>query len=336
MTELRSRVAVISTGGTIAMEGAHRFDWLAYGSNGKVNPVAEICAALDLALPGIEIVPVTLKALPSTGIQPTDWLDLAHSIRALLATDEAMDGVVVTHGTASLEETAFFLHLVHKGRQPIIVTGAQRPPNTASSDAAANLRMAISCAADQRLSGAGALVCFNGLLHLAVDVTKTSNFGLDAFQSPSLGPVGRFDPDGELLFLHAPTGRLAGLFGDLDTSTPLPRVDIVVSYAGADGVAVEAFLAAGAKGLVSAGFPPGRSANKERAALEKAAANGALVIQCSRALRDRTPLQAYNSNVKVLSGGCMAPNKARIAAMLAIATGMGRDELQSCLLAQAL
>lgn len=328
----RRRIALISTGGTIAMEGAHAFDWLNYGGNGRINPVDEILKSLDLGLEGLDVSPVSLKSLPSTGITPADWRDLAQNIRATLTADASIEGVVVTHGTATLEETAFFMHLVHGAQQPVILTGAQRPPNTASSDAVANLRAALIAAADLRLQGAGCLVCFNQALHEASDVTKTSNFSLDAFRSPHLGPLGHFGPSGALTLRRAPDPALRGAFAQFDAGASLPRVDIVFSYAGADGTAVRAFVSAGARGLVSIGFPPGRSANQERAALEKAAADGLLVIQCSRALDDHVPEQPYNMRAGVLSGGGLAANKVRILAMLALGAQMPSADLQHMLL----
>lgn len=327
----RPRIALISTGGTIAMEGAHAFDWLNYGANGKVNSVEETLETMDLGIEGIEIAPISLKALPSTGISPADWRDLAACVRGAISAD--IDGVVVTHGTATLEETAFYMHLVHDARQPVIVTGAQRPPNTASSDAAANLRAAILAAADGRLQGWGCLVCFDQEIHAASDVTKMANFALDAFCSPRLGPLGKIGPDGTLALLRSPDATARGAFVQVDQGAPAPRVDVVFSYAGADATLVDACLAAGAMGLVSIGFPPGRAATLERQALERAAKDGAIVIQCSRALRDGVPEQPYNTRAGVLSGGALAANKARILLMLALAARMPRADIQRLLLA---
>ena len=327
----RPRIALISTGGTIAMEGAHAFDWLNYGANGKVNSVDEILKTIDLGVDEIVVAPISLKALPSTGITPVDWRDLAACVRNAVSAD--IDGVVVTHGTATLEETAFYMHLVHDAPQPVIVTGAQRPPNTASSDAAANLRAAILAAADARLQGAGCLVCFNQEVHAASDVTKTANFALDAFSSPRLGALGKVGPDGALALFRSPDATTRGAFALVDQGAPTPRVDVVFSYAGADATLVDACLAAGAQGLVSIGFPPGRGASLERQALERAAKDGAIVIQCSRALRDGVPEQPYNTRVGVLSGGVLAANKARILLMLALAARMPRQDIQRMLLA---
>ncbi len=329
----RKRIALISTGGTIAMEGAHAFDWLNYGANGKVNSVNEILEGIDLGVRDIEIKPVALKALPSVGITPADWRDLALCVRDVLSADKQIDGIVVTHGTATLEETAFFMHLVHTARQPVVLTGAQRPPNTASSDAAANLRAAILAASDERLQDAGCLVCFNQEIFTASDVTKTANFTLDAFCSPRLGALGKIGPEGSITLLRMPDRAGSGAFAKIDLAATLPRVDIAFSYAGADATLIGAALAAGAKGLVSIGLPPGRGTPLERKALENAAKDGVTVIQCSRALREGVPEQPYNSNASILSAGALAGNKARILLMLALAAHLSNEEIQRLLLA---
>lgn len=329
----RKRIALISTGGTIAMEGAHAFDWLNYGANGKVNSVTDILQTLDLGIKDVEIKPVALKALPSVGITPADWRDLAHCVRDVLASDKQIDGIVVTHGTATLEETAFFMHLVHAARQPVIFTGAQRPPNTASSDATANLRAAVLAASDERLQGAGCLVCFNHEIFAASDVTKAANFTLDAFSSPRLGALGKVGPEGSLTLLRTPDCAGSGAFAKIDLASPLPRVDIVFSYAGADATLIEAALAAGARGIVSIGLPPGRGTPLERKALENAAKTGVTIIQSSRALRDGVPEQPYNASAGILSAGALAANKARILLMLALAARVPNADIQRLLLA---
>ncbi len=331
----RKRIAVVATGGTIAMEGSHDFDWLEYGSNGVMNPIEDVLARLNLELPDYELSLHNFRSLPSTNIGPADWMDLNKAFRSIIGNESSLDGLVVTHGTASLEESCYFTHLVHPGPQPIVFTGAQRPPNTASSDAHANLRSAIIGAGCEQLRSGGAFVCLDETLHSASEVTKASNFTLDAFDSPNFGPVGRLDPTGQWVIPRAPVSATAGLFSTTDLAGPLPRTDIVYSYAGADGVAIEAFVNAGARALVSVGFPPGRASNIERKALYAAVSAGLIVVQCSRALRGRVPLQTYNGAAGVLSGGSLPPSKARILTMLALANSMQPQHLQELLLKAA-
>lgn len=325
----KARVAVLGAGGTIAMAGAHAFDWVDYGDTGIIHPVDVLVATLDLGLPDIVLVPVPVRALPSTGITPADWCALAAAVGQVLA-DDGIDGVVITHGTASLEETAFFLHLVNGHAAPIVLVGAQRPPNTASSDSVANLRAAAIVAASGQFMNVGALVVMNGYVYSARDVSKLANHTLDAFDAPGFGPLARVEADGSVTLARLLPPRRVAPFSLSDTV--LPRVDIVLSYAGADGAAIDAFVAAGARGVVCAGFPPGRSTPLERMAAICAVQAGVTVVQSSRALSGRVPLQRYNAADGVLSGGGLNPHQARILVMLALANGMSVDDLQTALL----
>lgn len=320
------RVAIIGAGGTIAMQGAHAFDWVDYGDSGIVHPVDTVVAGMEFGLSGIEARPWPFLMLPGTGITPAHWVELAAAIGQAAGTGE-VDGIVVTHGTATLEETAFFLHATLDAGLPVVVTGAQRPPNTASSDAVAGLREAIVAAAE---APAGVYVSMNGLLYSPDDVTKTANHALDAFEAPEFGPLGRIEPAGHLSLRRLPR-PLRRRFAMSDARS-LPRVDLVQSYAGADGVAVDAFVAAGARGLLSVGFPPGRCTPGERSALLRAVEAGVTVVQASRALRGQVPLQAYNTADGILSGGPLAPAKIRILVMLALAEGLDGEDLQALLL----
>lgn len=326
---MTTRVAIIGAGGTIAMEGAHPFDWIDYGDTGIVHGVEAVLAQMDIGLPDIELMPVPFRALPSVGITPADWLDLARLVAGLASAEEPPDGIVVTHGTASLEETAFFLSLVHRSSIPVVVVGAQRPPSTASSDAAANLRAAVSVAAQTH---GGVFVVMDGYAYGATDVSKVANHTLGAFAAPEFGPVARIEANGTVTVARA-TPKLDLTALELPSDGTLPRVDLSFSYAGADGAAIRAFRSAGAKGIVSAGFPPGRCTPKEREALLEAVADGVLVIQSSRALVGRVPLQAYNAREGILSGGSLSPSKARILAMLALACRVSHPQLQEILLA---
>lgn len=331
-TAPRKRIAVIGAGGTIAMHGAHAFDWIDYFDTGIIHDIATVLQTHPLGLPGIDVLPITYKLLPSTGILPEDWQQLARFIDTLLQQHPDLDGLVLTHGTASLEETAFFLSLVHRG-PPIVVMGAQRPANTAGSDAIPNLRAAVSAAANDAMRALGVSVIMDGYLYSARDIVKTGNHQLNAFDAPEFGPLARIEPDAGITLLRAETeGSRITLPYQPDTTRPLPRVDILYSYAGADGVAALALVQAGAQGLISAGFPPGRCANQERQALVEAVQAGVVVVQSSRALRGSVPDQAYNREVGILGGGRLTPQKARVLLMLMLHAETPRETMQNILL----
>ncbi|WP_323019447.1 asparaginase [Pararhodobacter sp.] len=324
---MNRRVVILGAGGTIAMAGAHAYDWVDYGDTGIINPVDEIVAGMDFGLPGVTLDLRSFRMLPSTGITPEDWLDLAQTIDTLCHTD-APAGIVVTHGTATMEDTAFFLHLTQRVDVPVILTGAQRPPNTEGSDAAANMRHAIAVAASGTLPG-GAYLVMDAKILPADRASKTANHALDAFEAPDGGPLGTVNADGSLTLFNAPLPR-PHVFAR--PRAPLPRVGVVISYPGAGGEVVEALTASGVAALISAGFPPGRPTPGERAAMQRAAGAGVLVVQSSRAPRGRVPLQRWNEEAGILSGGGLSPAKARILVMLALAEGMARDEIQDLLL----
>jgi L-asparaginase len=171
----------------------------------------------------------------------------------------------------------------------------------------------------------------NGHVYSARDVSKLSNHGLDAFAALEFGPLARVEADGSITLARLLPPRALPPFPL--PSGPLPRVDIAFSYAGADGAAIDAYVAAGARGIICAGFPPGRSTPGERAAAVRAVKAGVTVVQSSRALMGRVPLQRYNEADGILSGGGLSPHKARILLMLALANGMSATDLQAALLA---
>jgi L-asparaginase len=318
------RVLVVGAGGTIAMVGRSAYDWVEYGESGQVRPVDEVVHELQPLLEGVELEVVSFRAVASTGIVWRDWVELARLVRNLAATRSDAHGIVITHGTASLEETAWFLDLVVRCPLPVVLVGAQRPPNTAGSDAAPNLRAALAVAVAPAARDLGVLVVMDNYIYGARDVRKTSNFALDAFESGEFGPLGRVDADGTVALrrrLSLPNPQAAPLVGALACDVP-PRVDLALSYAGADGTAIDAFVRAGARAIVSVGMPPGRCTPAERKALSEAVAAGVLVVQSSRASRGAVVAQQYNRADGIVSGGDLAPNKLRILLMAALSAGI--------------
>ncbi|MGU7768641.1 asparaginase [Burkholderia sp. MR1-5-21] len=325
----RRRVAVIGTGGTFAMRARHRFDWVEYGDSGIVEPIDALLSTMGELLPEVGVVPVPFRALGSTAIGPDDWRELSRLIHETAQGDPSLDGFVVTHGTATLEETAWFLALTLRIAQPVVVTGAQRPSNTEGSDAVANLRAALAVAASPDSRGAGVVVVMDGSIFDARDVSKTSSFDLDAFESRPFGPLGLVDANAGVIWRRrAADGR--AVLPDFQPSlrAPLPRVDIVTSYAGADGVQIDAAVAAGARGIVSAGLLPGRPAKGEAAALAAAVRRGVVVVQATRGSRGRVVPQRFLRDDGLLAAGDLSAQKARILLMLALTRTSDPGDLQ--------
>jgi L-asparaginase len=314
------RVAVIGTGGTISSIGSSSLDVLDYPDFGQKLT----CEALLDRFPETRLVadpvPVTFRQVGSTEIGPREWIELRALIHRIARDDPAVAGFVIPHGTATLEETGFFLNLTLAVAQPVVLAGAQRPASALGSDAGMNLVNALRVAGSPEARGKGVLAVLNDEIHTARDVVKTSTYRLQTFRSLDFGALGHVDGDGVHFYRapvrpHMPDTQFAA--SDL---TALPRVDIVYSYAGADGALVDAAVAAGARGIVSAGFAPGSPTPEQRAAFERAAKSGVAVVQCSRAATGRVAPRRRLRESGIVAGEDLSPQKARILLMLALST----------------
>ncbi|HJU24895.1 MAG TPA: asparaginase [Casimicrobiaceae bacterium] len=321
------RIGLIGTGGSIATFGRHALDLHGYGAHATPSELDRLLDTFRPLLGDFDIVPVSFRTIDSVAMDPTTWIALDRAIASALAADPSMRGIVVTHGTSTLEETAYFLHLASKASIPIVVVGSQRPPNALGSDAGINLLNAFRVAASPVARDLGVLVAMDGEIHCARDVTKTSNFALDAFRSPGIGPLGRIDPDGRVVVDRRPLRRHApDTEFDVASVAELPSVEIVACYAGASAIAVDAFVAARVRGIVFAGTPPGRPSPAQRAALAEAVRHDVLVVQCSRAsgaivTRDDDHAQGF------IGADTLTPQKARVLAMLALSRTRDRDSI---------
>ena len=212
----------------------------------------------------------------------------------------------------------------------MVITGAMRPASGLSSDGPLNLVNAVRVAASPQARGLGVLVVLDDTIHGARDVTKSDTLRASAFRDGAAGPLGWADGDGRVVFAHH-SGRghaLRGAFGAVDLRT-LPRVDVVVSYQGADGVLIDAAVAAGARGIVSAGTGAGYPTPGEVEALERASAAGVIVCQASRVDAGRVPRTPSLAARGWIAASDLRPWKARILLRLALATGLGADAVQA-------
>jgi len=314
------RIAVVGTGGTISSLGASSLDVLDYPEFGTKLGVEQVLERTPEARTVADVLPVAFRAVGSTAIGPTDWLQLRDLLHTTVAADPELDGIVILHGTATLEETAFFLNLTLAIKQTVVLVGAQRPASALGTDGGANLVAALRVAGSPSARGLGVLVVMNDEIHAARDVVKTSTYRLQTFRSPDFGALGHVDGDGVQVLRatrrrHAPDTEFTQALPAV-----LPRVDIVLSYAGVDGTMVEAARAAGARGIVSAGLAPGIATPAERTALEAAVAAGITVVQCSRASSGRVGRRRYLQEAGMVSGEDFSPQKARILLMLALTT----------------
>ena len=265
-----------------------------------------------------DVIPVRHRAISSAAITASDWLALNTLVHEV-ADRERVDGIVITHGTATLEETAYFLNLTAKVEIPIVVVGSQRPFSGLSSDARMNLVGAVRVAGASEARGLGVLVVLNDEIQAAREVTKASTLRLETFRSHDLGMLGYADPDGRVAIYRRPARRHAPATEfDPRAATDLPRVDIAYSYAGADGAAIDAFVAAGARAIVSASMAPAVTTAAEFDALMAARRRGVLVVMSTRAGSGRVLPRTMFRERGLVAADTLNPQKARVLAMLAL------------------
>ena len=307
-------IHLLATGGTIAGEADPDARPGRYRAG--VRPVEALLAAV----PGLDALgPLTARqilALDSKDMTPADWLTLLAATRAALD-EPACAGVVILHGTDTLEETAWFLHLTLPAGKPVVLTGAMRPADHPAADGPANLRAALRLAASPEACDKGVLVVMNGQIFGARGVVKARSTGLDAFESPEPWQSAR------------PDGRFAGL-----QVAELPRVDILPGYAGAPADLIDASVAAGARGLVLALAGNGSVPAAWLPALRAARRQGVAIVRGSRAAGPVEAIaNADDTGEGWLTAGDQPPPKARIALMLGLASGLGGEALRAVLLA---
>lgn len=322
------RIAIVGTGGTISSKGATMHELVTYIDRGDIYTAEEVVKNTPGVSDFAEPVVVPFSAVPSTEIGPENWLALVRTVNQIPEDFDNIDGIVITHGTASLEETAWFLNMTVKVDCPVVVVGAQRPHTGISTDAYINLVNAMRVAASPVARGLGVLVCLNTEIHAAREVTKTSTFRLQTFQAPEFGALGHVDHDSVNIYRQSLRAHAPDTEFDVRDITEFPRVDIAYCWAGADGVAVEASVAAGARGIVVAGFAPGLVTVAMLEALNEASAKGVTIVQSSRAGSGRVTLLKTKHAAGTITADNLNPQKARVLLMLALTTTSDHDEIQ--------
>jgi L-asparaginase len=257
------------------------------------------------------------------------WLKLAKRVNELLQQPD-VDGIVVTHGTDTLEETAYFLNLVAKSAKPVVIVGAMRPSTALSADGPINLYNAVLVAGSKEAVGKGVLVCMNDQINSARDVTKTNTSTADTFKSPELGVLGYIQGD-RVAFYRLPARRhtLSSEF-DISGADKLPNVEIAYGFANVSRTTVDALAAAGVDGIVYAGVGDGNPSEVTEQALADARAKGILIV---RSARVGNGIVARNSEVNddkrdFVVSDTLNPQKARILLMIALTKTKDTKEIQ--------
>ncbi len=308
-------VVVVATGGTIANTPSGR---LHAGEVADAIPALRSVAQLEFE----ELIRVA-----SSAVNVEDWLRLAKRINEILAKPE-VKGVVVTHGSNTVEETGYFLSLTVKSDKPVVLTAAQRQFTTLSSDSPKNFLQAVRVAASEEAWGKGALVVTNDVINAARDVSKDISTRLETYSSRDIGALGFVDDD-QITFYRVPVKQhtRATPF-DVLRLQKLPRVDIIYTYAGADGALIEAAVVQGAAGLVIAGFPTGSATPVMDDAIRRVAAKGIAVVMTNRGGMGRVMDKKRSETRPLIWGDNLTPVKARVLLMLALTASRDPAALQ--------
>ena len=307
MQRTSQTIVILGTGGTIAGTAQTSTDNVGY-------TVAQIgVAQLVAAVPPLKGQPLECEQVAQLDSKDMDfatWQLLARRVAHHLARSDVA-GIVITHGTDTLEETAYFLHRLLAPRKPVVLTAAMRPATSLQTDGPQNLADAVSVA---RAPGAqGVLAVLAGRVHGAVDVLKLHSYRLDAFSSGDAGPLALLE-EGVLRPLRAwPAGEALGLSRVALEPAQWPRVDLITSHAGADGALVQALCKLGAAGIVVAATGNGTVHQRLEDALVKAMADGVMVLRATRCAQGAI---IGHDEQDLPSAGGLSPVKARIELIL--------------------
>ncbi len=312
----KPKIMILATGGTIA--GAQASSGEAGYKSGAFS-VANLIAAVPQLKEIAEVSGEQIANIGSQTMNDAVWLKLARRINQLLATPE-VDGIVVTHGTDTMEETAYFLHLVVNSNKPVVLVGSMRPATAISADGPLNLYNAVAVAGDPEARGRGVMVVMDDKIFCGREVTKTNTTAVETFRPMNRGVQGAayvgknrwFEPPGQK---HTTKSEFR-----VDQAAALPRVDIVYSYANAPRDLVDSLVAAGAKGIILAGVGDGNSTDQVIAALSDAAKKGVVVVRASRVGHGivRRNIELDDDQLGFVAAEELNPSKARVLTLLSL------------------
>jgi L-asparaginase len=314
-------ITILATGGTIA--GA-----AATGTQSGYSSGAVGIDTMIAAVPGIEkLATIKGEQISSVGSQDMSFdvlLKVAKRCNELLATP-GVDGIVITHGTDTLEESAFFLNLVVKSDKPVVMVGSMRPSTAVSADGPLNLYNAVGVARDPNARGRGVLVLMNDWIHGAHSLTKTSTTAVQTFMSPLRGLVGTAAYGNNDFYNNPPWKHTTGSEFDVDGVTALPRVDIVYAYVDMPADAIDSAVANGAKGIVIAGVGNGNVNKASADAAARAVQKGVVVVRSSRVATGSVGrnIELDDDALGFIASDELNPQKARV--LLALALLKQRD-----------
>ncbi|EOI8513040.1 type II asparaginase [Campylobacter jejuni] len=315
MKKAKSRIAILGTGGTIA-----GFIDSTIATTGYTAGVIDIDVLIK-AVPQIrdlaDISWEQIANIDSSNMCDEIWLRLAKKIAKLFA--EGIDGVVITHGTDTMEETAYFLNLTIKSDKPVVLVGAMRPSTAISADGPKNLYNAVALVANKEAKNKGVMVAINDKILSARGVVKTHSLNVDAFSSPDFGDLG-YIVDGKVFFYNNVTkAHTKNAPFDVSKLTSLPKVDILYSYSNdGSGVAAKALFEHGTKGIVVAGSGAGSIHKNQKDVLKELLKKGLKVVVSSRVVAGCVAVSDSDEKLGFISAEDLNPQKARVLLILAL------------------
>ncbi len=321
-----ANVVVLATGGTIA--GAAASDVQAAYTSGQVG-VDQLLAAVPQARKLANMRGEQVANIGSQDRNDEVWLKLAKRVNELAAQPD-VDGIVITHGTDTIEETAYFLNLVVKSNKPVVLTAAMRPSTALSADGPLNFFNAVAVAANPQAAGRGVLVVVNDWIHGAGSLTKASTTAVQTFLSPLRGLIGTV-AYGQCEFFRGPVGKsTVDSEFSLDGVTALPRVDIVMAHENMDGAIIDAAAAAGARGIVIAGVGNGNMTKPALDALAAQAKKGIVCVRSSRVVTGQVGrnVEVDDDKLDLVASDDLNPQKARVLLRLALLKKRPLAEIQ--------
>ncbi|MFB9760726.1 type II asparaginase [Ectobacillus funiculus] len=321
-------IKILATGGTIAGTGSTSTQTTGYRA-GVLTPDQLLEAVPSLK----DIANISTEQIASidSGTANTNavMVKLAKEVQKTLD-DPKCDGVVITHGTDTMEETAYFLNLTVHSDKPIVMVGSMRPSTALSADGPLNLYNAVALAGSKEAHDKGVLISMNGKIGNARDIFKTSTTDVDAFNNPELGILG-YMQDGKPYFYNLPIKKHT-TESDFDirniTEDKLPRVDIVYSHANDDRVLVDAVVAAGAKGIIHAGTGNGSVHEKTLPGLQDAVKKDVVVVRDTRVPEGMVTHEQVDTDNDFVNSNNINPQKARILLMLALTQTKDPNKIQ--------
>ncbi len=322
----KPNIVILATGGTIA--GA-----AATGTQSGYTSGAVTIDAMIAAVPGIkDLANIKGEQISNVGSQDMSFdimLTLAKRINELLAKPD-VDGIVVTHGTDTMEETAFFLNLAVKSDKPVVMVGSMRPSTAVSADGPLNLYNAIGVAIDAQAKGRGVLVVMNDWIHGAHSLTKTSTTAIQTFMSPLRGVVGVSAYGKNDFYSTPPWKHTSSSEFNVANVAKLPRVDIIFACADMSADLIDASVTNGAKGIVIAGVGNGNMNKASLDAAARAAKKGVVVVRSSRVVTGTVGrnVEVNDDELGFIASDELNPQKSRILLSLALLNARSKDDLQ--------